>query len=666
VRHFFSSAAFGLVLATAAGWTLAAGAGVDLQTCRPRLFFRQTAWTGGLSVAQLRERARQPPFNDRIRLLRTTLANLAMKWMIEDGADTAEKTAQECLTGMKKWDCGISVSDDGVQLIDLALAYDWLFAWRGFSDADKRSVEAKMVKAATAAKEELSGPGAHVYHTRMYAWTAAVGVVGLAIHDRDRAGRDLFLFSKRYYEERLVPARRLQGGAWHPGPLYAMNAMMLPLLQYLEAAKSAAGIDYFHTPDPAQSDWLREMPYFMIYVTQPDLRTVYYADLTTRTPDKHFRFGLDIFATEYRNGYAAELARRISETYKTTGYHAEYIYLSFAFYDPTVAPKPLDDLPTFRVFGRDGPGHVLYHSHWKPDAMVVQFRCGDYFDDHGHFDQGSFTIFKGQDLALKSGFYDFASDHRLHYFKQAISTNTVIFQDPRDTADEGRQRNVRYQEANTFEDYLKRKTTAPFLETGNILAVDDPAWATSSAKDFHAVAADVTPAWEARKVKRYVRRLAVLDGRHVVIVDETETTSPEIRARWLLHTAERPTLDGDVWAVRAAKTVLFVQPLLPASPKVTLIGGPGHECDVNGTNWTYLTAAKFKSYNRGVTAPIPALGLWRTEVEAPAPAARRLFVTVLSAADAGAPPPAAETVLAVPDLTVTIENASVTFHRIGG
>ena len=631
---------------------------LELQTCRPRLFLRPESWAGGLSVAELRARAAESPFKERVKSLRTTLANLAIKWLITGD----EAAAGECLAGMHKWDCRVEVSDDGVQLIDLALAYDWLFAWSGFAEADKRAVEKKLLEAAEQARAELSGPGTHVYHTRMYAWCAALGVAGLAIHDRQPAGRELFRFSREYYQGRLVPARRVQGGTWHCGPLYAMNAMMLPLLQYLEAAKSAAGLDCFHTADPAESDWLREMPEFMVWLTQPDLRTVNYADLTERAPAKHFRFALDIFAREYRDGHAAELARRISEQYQTSGYHAEWLYLFFAFHDPKVAPRPFDDLGAFRVFSREGTGHVFFRSDWSAGGTLVHFRCGDYFDDHGHFDQGGFTIFRRGQLALKSGFYDFASDHRKHYYKQAISANAVIFQDPRDPADEGAQRNLHYQEAATLQDYLQRKTSPPCVETGNLIAVDDPARASSTGKDFHFVTADLAPAWDAGKVKRHLRHLAWVDRKHLLVIDETETAAPEIRARWLLHSSAEPAPDGPVWQVRAGGAVLHVRPLLPEKPKATVIGGEGHECDVNGVNWTYLAARKYNA--KPGARPNPALGLWRLELEHPEPAVRRLFVTVLTADDPGSAAPAAEARLQDGTLTVTIGATTVTFNKV--
>ena len=40
----------------------------------------------------------------------------------------------------------MATSDQGVELIDAALAYDWLHTWKGFSADDKRAVEDRLLQ----------------------------------------------------------------------------------------------------------------------------------------------------------------------------------------------------------------------------------------------------------------------------------------------------------------------------------------------------------------------------------------------------------------------------------------------------------------------------------------------------------------------------------------
>ncbi|MCG3177854.1 MAG: Heparin and heparin-sulfate lyase [Phycisphaerae bacterium] len=631
-----------------------------LLSTHPRLFVRPAAWEGGPSLAQLRARAKQSPFKERMHLLRDTRADLALKWLMLGGDDAGSAA----LKALKSIPADVTASYEGVDLVDAALAYDWLFNWKGFTDADKRLVEDRMLSLAGHVKASLFNEGAHIFHTRMYAWCAGLGMTGLALHDRRPEALALWTAGRDYYRNVLIPARRMQGGAMHNGLSYGPNYMMFPLLQFLLAARSAANVDWFHTADPADSDWLRDMSDYLIYAVQPDLNFISVGDNADLSAAKQIRFMLDIFAAQYGSGQDAELASRISDRLKTSGYHAEWIYLFLTQHDPKVAAAPLDRLPRFRVFSPTGLGHVFYRSDWSDDGMCVSFRCGDYFGDHGHFDQGNFTIFRDTPLAIQAGCYiGFDVAHRHHYYKQAVASNTVIFNDPADPADEGTQRNIHYQEASSVAEYEAHRK---LVETGNLLAVDDPAWV--SGDGVHSVVADVTPAWDAAKVKRYVRTMA-FTGEHVVVVDQAQTMRPAVRARWLLHATTQPEEVGGVWRIGRPRASLIVQPLLPRTRRVTLIGGPGHECDVNGVNYTYMAVEK-NNKRKPPKSVVPAWGLWRMELEGEGVVGEdgvthRLYVTVLTAAGPDAAAPKADVGFTDSGwLTVTVDGRKITFNKV--
>lgn len=605
----------------------------ELTETRPRLFMRQELWKGGYSLSELRARATVDPYAQRTQSLRTTRANLALKWLLLGDEDAAN----EALKLMKKLPGKVETSYEGTDLIDAALAYDWLHTWQGFTKEDQEFVAAKMINLAHGMRRELSSPSAHPFHTRMYAWTAGLGIAGLALYGDHPEGAELFEFARKYYETELLPARKLQGGAIHNAFSYGLNYMMFPLVQFLEAAKSGANVDYFHTVNPEDSDWLREMADFLQACILPDFTHVAYADSATDTPAKHFRFMFDILAAEYKNSYGAWNGEQITSHFGGIGYHAEWFYLYMIFNDPTISPKPPTDLPASRLFSPDGVGHVFMRNNWGKDATVVHFRCGDYFENHGHFDQGSFTLFYRRPLALKTcGYWDFDSPYRHHYFKQAISCNTVIFSDPDDPEDEGRQRNFNFQSAGTFTNYLAHKSpdATPSVETGNILAFNNKSWFESDDANATFAAADVTPAWDKTKVARYVRQLALVNGKHLIVVDEIDTTKPSIRARWLLHTAKQleqnQTKNGETcWSLSYTNSSLQVRFLSPVKPVVAMIGGPGRECEVNGVNYPYVTTSKFIKTKKA-PKPIAAYGLWRMEAEHAAPSKKRLFVAILS------------------------------------
>jgi hypothetical protein len=117
--------------------------------------------------------------------------------------------------------------------------------------------------------------------------------------------------------------------------------------------------------------------------------------------------------------------------------------------------------------------------------------------------------------------------------------------------------------------------------------------------------------------------------------------------------------------VKQPESTLHVQPLLPGQPKVTVIGGPGRECEVNGNNYSYLATKKYRSAYKGpdVDKPKPQLGLWRLEIEHPQPAAKRLFVTVLTAGDKDEQAPACRLAEEGPRLQIHVGDACVTLER---
>ena len=107
--------------------------------------------------------------------------------------------------------------------------------------------------------------------------------------------------------------------------------------------------------------------------------------------------------------------------------------------------------------------------------------------------------------------------------------------------------------------------------------------------------------------------------------------------------------------------------LEPATAKVTLIGGEGRECEVNGLNYPYLTTEKYLQYHKGraTLKPEPEAGLWRMELEHAQPSAKRLFVTVLTAGDVGSGPPAVKASWIAGRLVVQVGSTTVRFARVG-
>jgi hypothetical protein len=127
-----------------------------------------------------------------------------------------------------------------------------------------------------------------------------------------------------------------------------------------------------------------------------------------------------------------------------------------------------------------------------------------------------------------------------------------------------------------------------------------------------------------------------------------------LEPRFLLHTMEEPQVDGNRIIARHKGGRLTATVLLPTSPRIEKIGGPGREFAVDGVNYP-LNRPLIDRYTPGA---------WRVEI-AGGTGAKRRFVTLLVPTDIDAPPePEAMVEESADDgLTVRQGELSVAFTR---
>jgi hypothetical protein len=118
-------------------------------------------------------------------------------------------------------------------------------------------------------------------------------------------------------------------------------------------------------------------------------------------------------------------------------------------------------------------------------ATHITFQVGDHFTYHQHFDQNSFTLFKGSDLMVDSGVYsgEGLSNHDINYYVRTIAHNTLVVYNPAEdfgaarpdaSANDGGQRTV-------FPASRSPQTLAYFdlhavqYDTGDMLRFEDEA-----------------------------------------------------------------------------------------------------------------------------------------------------------------------------------------------
>jgi len=559
----------------------------------PRLLFRAKASKGVPGLDEIVAKSKQAPWSQRLGDLKETTHGLALHWLITGD----EASARACAGQLRKID-----PDEGYGLFvqgpvfTLPIAYDWLCGWKGFTD--RKAVEAKIAKTADKAIEFLNGDGDHVFHTSAPRALMGIGLAGLAL------GREDYVkVAMEYLDRTYFPALQHLDCGGVAGPTYALHEGFQPLLFLLWALRSARDIDLFPKIAP--------MMEYVVHSMLPDLTLVRWGDCVggSRCGTRDETRGIvDMLARGLESAAGFALSARIAKRWPSSrGYHASVLPTFFVF--GREAKEGDIAVPPARLFGEKSIGQAFFRTGWGDEDTVVFFKAGDYYDSHGHYDQGSFTIYRRGHLAVDAGVYSAYDDHRMKFARTTIAHNTLLV-GPDDAR--GSQRIVEGQSSQDVDDHEAKKRSKKFE------AADVIAWKVD--KDWAYVSADLTAAYDPQFAKLVTRELVWTRAGALVVFDKVETPS---RARFLLHSAGDVEIAGQRFVLPGKDASLHGATLLPKRAKLTRVKG----CSVDGTEYP-AKPAEF-----GVP------GEWRLEVEGGAH-----FLHVLWALDKGAEAPAAKLV----------------------
>jgi len=319
------------------------------------------------------------------------------------------------------------------------------------------------------------------------------------------------------------------------------------------------------------------------------------------------------------------------------------------WYDPTVPVVKPEDLPLARIFR--GYGWASMRSSWKDDATFALFICSPtWYGGHQHCDNNSFIIHKYAPLALDTGVYDTAQGHRGNYFARSIAHNTVTVFDPEEKFTGGNWGGSDTPVANDGGQV--------YMGNPNLISEVGPGTKYERSKilayelvDHYTYAAgDATLAYSSHKVKEFTRAFLHLRPDIFVVFDRVESTNPEYKKRWLLHSQNEPVVSGQTFTITNGPGKLVGKTLLPAKATYGTVGGPGREFWVAGKNWPPGKDVRDDT------------GRWRLEVSPGSPARRDYFLHVLyatSAADKAYPD--AQVSEADTQVTVTVKHRGTAY-----
>jgi hypothetical protein len=650
----------------------------------PRLLIRTQPWKGGITVAELRKRAKKEPWKRwfdwcaRKKPTPRQWRPVRALYYLATGDESVVPAIRDYVLAAKPaFNCGGG-------LVDICVQYDWIYHSPTLTDADRKRMADRIAQVALKCAKILESGWAFDIWTHRAApgWASDVVVAGLVLDDDHPQATTLRSWGMGYCKRNYFRGWQHNGGCWlHGGSSYNIG-LVLPRL--IACWQSATGEDVYGLIRDRYGNWLEKHMYYMMCEVLPDRTRSDAIGWDYNPPGLRMpTLNCMMAARAYGNPDLYPYLRHLGRDPKCGRYSKMTQVL---FYDPELdarKPKIGPAQPFSHVWGRRGPGYVQIRSKgWAPDSTVIEFKCGDWVWTHTHQNHSnSFWIFHKGRLAVQAGIYDrYGGDHSDHYYARSISGNTMLVQQPgefvigyrskKDVDPDGcvklaggQRMTVKMgQNCFTFDEYLRRKTetnvTGELFEMGDITAFEH-----ADDYSYTYLCGDATMAYNnpkfcyaykdrknKPKLDLFTRSLAWLGNRYLVMFDRVSALDPSYRKAWICHFQGKPEVSGKLVAAKAPGHIedydgdtvqatwangvckppdpkdpgrLFIRTFLP-NPHVTRrIGGEGYEFWSKGKNRPPVST---KGGHQD-------MGRWRIEVSPAEPAGFDTFLHLLYPCD---------------------------------
>ncbi len=669
----FTRRHFSQMMLTAAGFAFAPYAHGERQT-GPTMLLAPKDPFSGLDLLRVRYAAGRRPSDD--------ISGLALTWRLTGEKDFADKALHEMSNSGLPAKPG---SGNWLRYANWALAFDWLYEFPDFDPAlkDRLSAQFTDVAAATLALPDLSHPSQtsfHNYSTR-FLGLAAFTLCAASKHSRDEARlADLKQKTVDAFRNILQLTQLIVPcGSYHESMDY-MRISYVPLAMLAELQRTTTGVD------PARRFGVySSFGETYLYKLLPDGTPSREGDNEYPLLDTRDTAALGYAVHRFKDPYAAWLLRESGFAVREWALPV----LEFLWNDPDVSPRDpgattAEELPRYRHFR--GVDQAVFRNGWGSGSTRIEFDCGPYFAKHQHLDRGHFSIYHRGHLAIDSGADYTASEspHYLNYYRRTIAHNSMLVFDPAEkffwsenvveAANDGGQRMDSSRFWNTVRSLDDWERTRDLWDLGKMNIVD-------ATDKYQYAMGDATRAYSPRKLHCFTRQLLYLPEANVLLIfDRVVSADPAFRKTWLLHSVDKPWIDGEStgaignggeefldaarFRFQEGEGEILVHTLMPLMHTTTRRGGPGHEFWTpgdavgglwgTGRNWPLEPAEggplptepdlramwkKFEgdgfehiqSSNRRNVVP----GAWRIEVSPSRPAKEDLFIHLIEIGDRG-------------------------------
>jgi len=620
--------------------------------------------------------------------------------------------------------------------VEIAMAYDWTY---NDLDADTRAQFMEQLEVqASMWEQDWVNIGASPYNDVFYNRDNPGGVIAaLAIYpdfdSADPAGgtcptKPCGTYHFNYMSDKVLndflPVWHHvfgdHGGGWHESwPDYQNSSQGVGMTRWivpmLLSWQSATGQPIF-----TQNPWLKNYPYYTMYMYRPDglLEQIADGDSThwlTSEYNINGDYGVGLgslngLAEIYNDPVLRGWARFVNQEFSSgpTGFEPS----AWPFYSPDSNNKQASNrssLPTYRDF--DGWGTVFARSGWNSASdTTVTLRYGDNMWSKNMQDAGSFTIFHGGNLAIQSGAYrpGYGSEHERFYGVQSIAHNTLTITDPNDYYPGelfgAYDNNGGVLQVPMPNDGGQRRAGSPYTSFGafpfpGFYSPDCYTGCTYSwqamynyyhmgsmlkfvgTPQYTYAAVDITPAYNnslsattpntsnrTQRVTQVIRNMLYIPPGYVIIYDSVNSTNPNFKKKWLLHSINQPIVTGNKYEIDRTQNAIM-QPwnpgttyqydgklvgwmVTPGGGNINVAGGPSKEFWIEnpqspgtGTNWNLCQQGQCSGGYQFLAPATPDImqpdpkyggietGSWRLEESPATPANQDYFLNVMLATD---------------------------------
>jgi hypothetical protein len=593
----------------------------------PRLLLRPTPWKGGLSLAQFRKRVKKEPWaqfprrakskmmkevkkaiDNKKPLHRGYVTQAALYYLVTQDESVIPPLVDVVLAAKPMFNCGGG-------LMTTCRVYDWIYHSPSVTEAQKKKMRDHIAKVAfQCAKVQESGHAfAMLHHRGGWGWIADVLVAGLTLHGEHPDAEKLLRWGVGYAVKNYFRGWQRLGGRWSDYHT-ASNVMPMAIALWASAVEEP---NIYEVIRRDHGDWLQGHMYHLMATrlpsktfSGPSAGFEHAPEKWLSNPDNYM-----LIARGYKNPDGYAYLRWMGREPKRV---PPYGGLNALLYDEETDKKKArfnQDLPSNRMWGRDGNGYVVMRSRgWAKDTTVVEFKCGDYFWSHDlSCNNNSFYIYHKGHLAVQGGLYDsfFISDHTENYYFRTVSSNSMLIHQPGEfnySRSHGRVKGKEKREAIgydaegclpahggqrlpytggstnfTYDEYLSRLDAKYRYEMGEIIAFErapDDSWGyvCGDATDAYNNPKYVYNAYP-RKISRrnkpkidlFTRSMVYLPKtNNLIVFDRVNALDASYRKAWLLHSVGKPEMSGKIIKTQVAG---HVEDFDGDTVKITWAGG---------------------------------------------------------------------------------------------